>query len=431
MKHYLFILLALFLPLRAGANICGTDYQAFNPTTNGLDFVTVQSSETLRPCVINMGLFFNYAVNSLTYSKSLATLQSGQQRQDRIFGADLSAGFGLTDRWDFGVNMPFILNQTIKDDYYVSSFKETGATEVKANTKYKFLGDENGGLAGILSVNKNLIKNNPFAGTDPGLTWNFELAADTVIASKWAAAVNLGYRLRSPGDAIPNLPFVPMEDQWIYSLAGSYLFTEYDTKVIFELYGSRAAESMDSDADRNLNSLEGLAGVKYDYSDALALHVGMAKQIDASLGGAEWRVYAGLNWALGPVCKTNVFDFIPARENEPEVYTLDVQLAFGHNEDTIPDDKLATVEAGFKDAFNHKFSRVSVEGHTDSVGDAAYNQDLSQRRANFVRKHLMKKYQIQATKIEAIGYGETKPIADNGNYQGRRKNRRVEIKIWR
>src|ERR1035437_7109305 len=105
----------------ANANICGTDYQNFNPTTNGLNFVTVQSSETLKPCIINTGLFFNYAANSLAYSKTLnSQVISGQKEHDRILGADLSFGMGLTDRWDFGINVPFVLSETVQDDYFVS-----------------------------------------------------------------------------------------------------------------------------------------------------------------------------------------------------------------------------------------------------------------------------------------------------------------------
>src|SRR3954462_6219419 len=116
----------LLLPASAFANICGTDYQNFNPTTNGLDFVTVQSSETLKPCIINMGLFFNYAANSLTYGPSInPTFRQGQQANDRVLGADLSLGVGLSERWDVGVSMPFVLSQQVSDDYYVSSYGST------------------------------------------------------------------------------------------------------------------------------------------------------------------------------------------------------------------------------------------------------------------------------------------------------------------
>jgi outer membrane protein OmpA-like peptidoglycan-associated protein len=69
---------------------------------------------------------------------------------------------------------------------------------------------------------------------------------------------------------------------------------------------------------------------------------------------------------------------------------------------------------------------VRIEGHTDSAGDDAANQALSERRAIAVRDALLARG-VDATRIEAIGYGETRPIADNATPGGRQKNRRIEI----
>jgi outer membrane protein OmpA-like peptidoglycan-associated protein len=440
MRNFPALILTGLVGAQAHANICGTDYQNFNPTTNGLDFVTVHSSETLRPCIINMGLFFNYAVNSLTYSKRLnANFPAGQKQKDQTVGADLSAGMGITNRWDFGVNVPFIVSHAVADDHYVSSFANNGATEVKANTKFRLWGDASGGLAAIVSVNNNLIEDNPFTGKDSGPTWNFEIAGDTVIAKKWAAALNLGFRDRNPGTAIAEAPFVPLDDQWIYSIAGSYLIPDWDTKFIFEIFGSRVVHTVDQDTDRNLNSLEGLIGIKHDLSENLALHFGGGKQIDTSIGGPDWRVYAGFNWAIGPVCNKTpaiepVAQAIADISNEtaqPEVFKLEVQFLFERNSDQVDALRLQSYEATLIDLFSTPYDRIVIEGHTDSVGEAAYNVDLSQRRANFVRQILIDKFRVPKDKIEATGLGQTKPIADNGNYQGRQQNRRVEFKIWR
>lgn len=421
----------------AQANICGTDFQSFNPTTSGLDFVTVQSSETLRPCVINTGVFLNYAKNSLTYSRTVnPSYQSGQQRKDHIVGMDLSIGTGITKRWDFGLNIPIVLSQEVQDDAYTSALSN-GVTELKANTKYRLLGDENGGLAGIVSLNKNLIEDNPFTGRDAGLTWNYELVADTVFAKKWAAAVNFGYRDRNPGETIPNLPYVPMGDQWIYSIAASYLIASVDTKIIGEIYGSRAADSVNPGTDRPLNALEGLLGVKHDYSQNLAMHLGATRRIDQALGGAEWRVYAGFNLALGPVCNTAVVEKVDTssvpqtREGELEILKLDVELLFKTNSDTLNEEFLVGADATLNPFLTNEFTSLLIEGHTDSVGAEEYNQKLSEKRAGFIEKYLISKYKLDAKKVESVGRGETVPIADNGNYQGRRKNRRVELKIWR
>jgi outer membrane protein OmpA-like peptidoglycan-associated protein len=70
--------------------------------------------------------------------------------------------------------------------------------------------------------------------------------------------------------------------------------------------------------------------------------------------------------------------------------------------------------------------RIEVEGHTDSTNTAAYNQSLSQRRAQAVVDWL-KQHSIAAARITAKGYGADKPVADNTTMQGRALNRRVEI----
>jgi OOP family OmpA-OmpF porin len=71
-------------------------------------------------------------------------------------------------------------------------------------------------------------------------------------------------------------------------------------------------------------------------------------------------------------------------------------------------------------------AKLSIEGHTDDVGADEYNQDLSQRRTESVKKYLVSKG-VSENRLTATGYGETKPIADNKTSQGRAKNRRVEL----
>ncbi len=71
---------------------------------------------------------------------------------------------------------------------------------------------------------------------------------------------------------------------------------------------------------------------------------------------------------------------------------------------------------------------VRVEGHTDSRGSDAYNMDLSIRRANAVRTLLVQRG-VADSRIDAVGYGETMPVATNDTEAGRQRNRRVEIKI--
>ena len=74
-----------------------------------------------------------------------------------------------------------------------------------------------------------------------------------------------------------------------------------------------------------------------------------------------------------------------------------------------------------------KNAHIVIEGHTDSVGSDANNQMLSEQRAQSVKTYMEQHSNGRALSITAVGYGETRPIANNSSTAGRQKNRRVEI----
>jgi len=77
--------------------------------------------------------------------------------------------------------------------------------------------------------------------------------------------------------------------------------------------------------------------------------------------------------------------------------------------------------------FMKRFPQIkgTIEGHTDNIASAKYNVKLSQRRAEGVVKMLVEKFGIDKSRLKAMGYGLTKPIADNKTVEGRQKNRRT------
>lgn len=72
--------------------------------------------------------------------------------------------------------------------------------------------------------------------------------------------------------------------------------------------------------------------------------------------------------------------------------------------------------------------RIEIQAHSDNMGDAGYNQSLSEKRANSVRDYLIGQG-ISSGRMVAKGYGETQPVADNDTSDGRAANRRVELKV--
>ena len=73
--------------------------------------------------------------------------------------------------------------------------------------------------------------------------------------------------------------------------------------------------------------------------------------------------------------------------------------------------------------------KVLIVGHTDAVGDAAYNKQLSERRAELVKQFFIDNFEVEGGRLATQGWGEARPIAANTTPEGRRANRRVEVLI--
>src|SRR5204862_7377564 len=94
-----------------------------------------------------------------------------------------------------------------------------------------------------------------------------------------------------------------------------------------------------------------------------------------------------------------------------------------------PEDKHALDELAAK-AMNTKGYVIEISGYADSTGNTARNRVLSQQRADSVVRYLQENHEIPLRRmITPFGYGDIRPVADNGTAQGRKQNRRVEVKI--
>lgn len=112
------------------------------------------------------------------------------------------------------------------------------------------------------------------------------------------------------------------------------------------------------------------------------------------------------------------------------VLTLSGSILFRFNEATLMPSANVKLEQVADALLDIGQRNLIVEGYTDSKGSEIYNQDLSQRRADVVRKFFVERG-YPANLIETRGMGESSPIADNASAEGRANNRRVEIVIER
>ena len=107
----------------------------------------------------------------------------------------------------------------------------------------------------------------------------------------------------------------------------------------------------------------------------------------------------------------------------------ETSVHFGFNKDNLTADAKAALDQLASDVSSAKGYILTVEGATDSVGDAEYNYGLSQRRADAVIQYLAAERQIPAYKIYVIGLGKDKPVDSNKTKQGRADNRRVDVRL--
>ncbi|GLH35684.1 MULTISPECIES: OmpA family protein [Pseudomonas] len=117
-------------------------------------------------------------------------------------------------------------------------------------------------------------------------------------------------------------------------------------------------------------------------------------------------------------------------QKEEVIVIRDVHFEFDSARLTAADkERLNTISTRLKQ--EAPSARLSVTGHTDSVGSDSYNQNLSERRAHSVTDYLVESGVPRASFVSVVGAGETQPVADNATADGRSMNRRTEIKIER
>jgi len=122
---------------------------------------------------------------------------------------------------------------------------------------------------------------------------------------------------------------------------------------------------------------------------------------------------------------------VPAAEPTPERFKYCITL---HTEFDV--DK-AEIRPQYRDEISkvgnfmkqYPTTTAVIEGHTDNVGDAGHNLNLSHQRAESVVNHLVETYGIDRSRLTAVGYGMSKPVADNATDAGKQANRRIEAII--
>ncbi|MBC8072525.1 MAG: OmpA family protein [Deltaproteobacteria bacterium] len=193
---------------------------------------------------------------------------------------------------------------------------------------------------------------------------------------------------------------------------GTYLQYQQDTKDAKASYVAMLEAQKDSAETRLDSSQTELAAKSKDLAAMKIARAALEKQLMAAMA------------SLSDMAKIK-------QEDQRTVITLNGAVLF-RSDDTqllpIAQDKLAQVAAVLQQ-YGDEYT-ISVNGHTDSRGSDAHNQQLSQARAESVRGYLVSKG-VSGSMVTAFGRGESQPVAGNTSAEGRADNRRVEIIVDR
>jgi OOP family OmpA-OmpF porin len=118
----------------------------------------------------------------------------------------------------------------------------------------------------------------------------------------------------------------------------------------------------------------------------------------------------------------------PAPSSVRQSVVIQADALFDFDKSVVRPDGKKSIDEALAKIKGVDLEMVIATGHTDSIGTDAYNQRLSERRAQAVKDYLVSKG-IPASKVTTIGKGESQPVATNKTKEGRQKNRRVDIEF--
>lgn len=178
---------------------------------------------------------------------------------------------------------------------------------------------------------------------------------------------------------------------------------------------------------------------------AIGAAVGAAAGALSGSGSTSRRDRALIGAAVGAAAGAGVGAYMDRQEEQLRASTQGTGIEVDRRGDDIVLNMPSSVTFGFdsselttnaRSALNdvsqvlqqYTDTRVNIAGHTDSTGNADYNQRLSERRAESVGNYLAQSG-VSRSRLQMRGYGQTQPVASNDNEAGRAQNRRVEITL--
>ncbi len=401
------------------------DAQAFAPAVDPEGYFSIYSSATAPAGRYHVAGWYDYAHD--------VSEIAGQEVVGDVHTLDVVGSYSLLDWLAIGIDIP--VSKVASDLPQVE--EGFGIDDIRLVGKAGFRLDPSGrfGLALVPFVDLPTGNRDRLTSTEDttfGFIGVFDFTLDRLRTS-----LNLGYKVNPGSESDP--------DEILFGLGLGYtvfarpsepgrpleLFRPDRVEIVGEILGST---SRSDPFDRQfVTPIEGLVGARLSCERGFFFQAGVGKSATDSVNGASLRVVSTVGYAL-PVPPATAAAAPPPPPSPTRAVVTDEQIVvlepilFETGKATIRPRSYATLDQVVQVMRDRSGIRVRIEGHTDSVGGEGANEKLSQRRAESVRVYLVD-HGVARERLEAIGYGEARPIASNATREGRAQNRRTEFHI--
>jgi MYXO-CTERM domain-containing protein len=450
--------LALVLAGSSGARAQSATFTAdrFQPGPGAYDVLGVWSADTQDHLQWHASLLSSYARDPLR----LVAIGRPDQQVQLLHGQSMlhfAASVGLWDRFEVGAVLPLALAQgsdgaPMLGGPVSNPVASAGLGDLRVLPKARLLTLSGLTLGFGLPFTIPIGRQDAFLGAG-GLTVTPTLLAELEDVLPLRLLANLGVAVRG-GRSLGNLE---VGNALTYGLAAEMPFLVKNQRLAaLATLSGEAGLSQGGSVER---PLELLAGLRWTALGGVDLSAGGGPGLTDGYGTPSYRLFFSISLnpgALGyrppsipqpailveapprparvietaaePVALSRTLEL--ARIDEDHVELL-APVLFQKDSDILIVQSRAVLDAAVALLREHPdLVMLRVEGHTDGRGDPRHNLDLSKRRAQAVRRYLVKKG-VASSRLEAEGYGSERPIAANDTAEGRARNRRVEMLILR
>jgi|GEM_PF-6075490 len=416
------------------------DVQHFRPVNMDAGLLNLYSSDAMIKHPYNLGVFYNYNVNPIEFGRS------DNQRIDEIVNnlqtINFLGSFRIQDYWSLHIDVPIHYLADFDPLYSGGTGEGFSIGDIRLASTFTLFSLKEHGIGWAMI---------PYVSIPTGPSDSFvaephtEFALSTVVDIRpWRDhyfTANWGVHTRDRRNVfnlrLGTSAFYGLGWDWTLSKSRNWHLV---SEIIGESPFDVSFKSVNNSPWEALTSIR-----KFFRGKTIRLDIGAGGGLNYGYGAPDTRLFAGVSFypkkkksAKRPRLPEKIVEQPPAPTPTPEPVVeklaepllIKIPKIFFHtNKSTVKESSLKILNGLVQLLQEHKeILKLSIEGHTDSRGDEAYNFYMSVDRAKSVFKYLVEQG-VDASRLSYSGSGETKPIAPNDTINGRATNRRVEFKV--